>query len=73
MTTQSIDVKWATNMAFQANVFGHELILDLEETAGGTNMGPKPKPLLLVALGGVAGPFSGWKLVVGSWMFGVFN
>jgi putative redox protein len=52
MTTQSIDVKWATNMAFQANVFGHELILDLEETAGGTNMGPKPKPLLLVALGG---------------------
>jgi putative redox protein len=52
MTTQSIDVKWATNMAFQANVFGHELILDLEETAGGTNLGPKPKPLLLVALGG---------------------
>ena len=52
MTTQSIDVKWATNMAFKANVNGHELMLDLDETGGGTNLGPKPKPLLLVALGG---------------------
>ena len=52
MTTQSIDIKWATNMAFKANINGHELMLDLEETAGGTNLGPKPKPLLLVALGG---------------------
>ena len=39
-------------MAFKANINGHELMLDLEETAGGTNLGPKPKPLLLVALGG---------------------
>jgi hypothetical protein len=46
MTTQSIDVKWATNMTFKANVYGHELIPDLEETAGGTNLGPKPKPLI---------------------------
>ena len=52
MTTQSIDVQWATNMSFKANVYGHELMLDLDETAGGTNLGPKPKPLLLVSLGG---------------------
>jgi putative redox protein len=52
MTTQTIDVNWAANMVFKANVYGHELMLDLEETAGGTNLGPKPKPLLLVALGG---------------------
>jgi len=52
MTTQSIDINWANNMAFKANINGHELMLDLEETAGGTNLGPKPKPLLLVALGG---------------------
>ena len=52
MTTQSIDIKWATNMSFKANINGHELMLDLEESAGGTNLGPKPKPLLLVALGG---------------------
>ena len=52
MMTQSIDVKWKNNMAFIANVDGHELLLDLDENAGGTNLGPKPKPLLLVALGG---------------------
>jgi hypothetical protein len=33
-------------MTFKANVYGHELIPDLEETAGGTNLGPKPKPLI---------------------------
>ncbi|HSN49888.1 MAG TPA: OsmC family protein [Bacteroidales bacterium] len=52
MTTQSIDVSWAENMAFKANINGHELMLDLDESAGGNNLGPKPKPLLLVALGG---------------------
>jgi putative redox protein len=52
MTTQSVDVKWTTNMAFTANVNGHALMLDLDETAGGQDLGPRPKPLLLVALGG---------------------
>jgi putative redox protein len=52
MTTQSININWATNMAFKANINGHELMLDLDEERGGTNLGPKPKPLLLVALGG---------------------
>ncbi len=52
MTTQTIDIRWAANMSFKANVYGHELMLDLDEAAGGTNLGPKPKPLLLVALGG---------------------
>lgn len=52
MTTQSVDVKWASNMAFQANVDGHEIMLDLKESDGGQNLGPKPKPLLLVSLGG---------------------
>lgn len=51
MTTQSIDVNWVTNMAFKANINGHELMLDLDGDRGG-NLGPKPKPLLLVALGG---------------------
>src|SRR5512142_3044565 len=51
MTTQSIDVNWVTNMAFKANIDGHELMLDLDGEKG-DNLGPKPKPLLLVALGG---------------------
>ena len=52
MTTQTIDINWISNMAFQANVNGHALMLDLDETAGGQNLGPRPKPLLLGALGG---------------------
>jgi putative redox protein len=52
MTTQTVDVEWNSNMAFKANVNGHEFMLDLDASAGGTNLGPKPKPLLLVALGG---------------------
>ncbi len=52
MTTQSVDVQWADNMAFKAHVMGHEFMLDLAPEAGGTNLGPRPKPLLLVSLGG---------------------
>jgi putative redox protein len=42
-------------MSFKANVNGHELMLDLGEDAGGQNLGPRPKPLLLVSLGGCTG------------------
>lgn len=52
MTTESIDVKWVSDMAFKADVNGHELLLDSDEATGGQNLGPKPKPLLLVSLGG---------------------
>jgi putative redox protein len=52
MSIQSIDLKWKENMAFTADVDGHKIILDLPVESGGTNSGPKPKPLLLVALAG---------------------
>lgn len=52
MTTQSVDLKWSENIAFLASVNGHEIMVDLDESAGGQNKGPRPKPLLLVALGG---------------------
>ncbi len=55
MTTQSVDVQWTSNMAFKANVNGHELMIDLDEQSGGTNLGPKPKPLLMVSLAGCTG------------------
>lgn len=55
MTNLSIDVQWTSNMAFKANVNGHEIILDLDEESGGRNLGPKPKPLLLVSLAGCTG------------------
>jgi putative redox protein len=55
MTTISADVLWKSDMAFKASVNDHEIMLDLGEDAGGKDQGPRPKPLLLVSLGGCTG------------------
>ncbi len=55
MTKQSIDVQWTSNMAFQATVDGHKFVIDLDPEKGGENLGPRPKPLLMVALAGCTG------------------
>jgi len=55
MAKQMIDLQWISNMAFNANLNGHEIVLDAEEAAGGHNLGPRPKSLLLAALGGCTG------------------
>jgi putative redox protein len=55
MTNLSVDVQWTSDMAFKANVGGHEIILDVDEQWGGKNLGPRPKPLLLVSLAGCTG------------------
>jgi putative redox protein len=39
-------------MAFEVEVSGHKIIIDAEENVGGEDMGPRPKPLMLAALGG---------------------
>ncbi len=55
MSTQAIDIQWASGMAFKSNVNGFEIMLDADEQAGGQNQGPRPKPLLLLSLGGCTG------------------
>ena len=50
-----IDVKWRKNMLFEADVDGNKLNLDVSSSAGGSGLGPTPKPLMLVALGGCTG------------------
>jgi putative redox protein len=55
MTTQSAEIQWKENMTFKASVNGHELMLDLSAESGGKDKGPRPKPLLLVALAGCSG------------------
>jgi len=45
-------LKWIENLAFEAEVNGFKFILDVDEKAGGNNLGPRPKPLLLAALSG---------------------
>ncbi|MFA5577471.1 MAG: OsmC family protein [Tissierellaceae bacterium] len=43
------------NMAFEFNLDGHRLVLDANEDVGGSNLGPRPKPLLLAGLIGCTG------------------
>jgi len=55
MAKQEIKVNWLEKMAFKAEVSGHEIMLDAAEAVGGENRGPRPKPLLMVALAGCTG------------------
>ena len=51
----SINVKWAGNMAFESELYGHKLIMDADAESGGENKGTRPKVLQLAALGGCSG------------------
>lgn len=47
--------KWIKNMAFEANVNNHKLIIDAVPEVGGNDMGPRPKELMLASLLGCTG------------------
>jgi len=49
---QDISISWKNGMAFEAEVNGFKIMLDASEEVGGQNIGPRPKPLMLVALAG---------------------
>ena len=49
---QGISISWKDGMAFEAEVNGHRIMLDAGEQFGGRDLGPRPKPLMLVALAG---------------------
>jgi putative redox protein len=55
MVTEQVRINWLENMAFEAEVNGHKMILDAAAAVGGENRGPRPKPLMLVALAGCTG------------------
>jgi putative redox protein len=55
MTARTVNVEWQSNMAFKASVYGHEIMMDLGTEEGGDNLGPTPKPLLMVSLAGCTG------------------
>lgn len=50
-----VTTKWLNNMAFEAEVNGHKIILDAVTEVGGEDRGPRPKPLMLMSLGGCTG------------------
>lgn len=50
-----VDVTWKNNMLFEAFIGDHKILLDAGIESGGENKGPRPKPFMLVALGGCTG------------------
>lgn len=55
MATEKVTISWLENMAFEAKVNGHKIMLDASDAVGGENRGPRPKPLMMVALAGCTG------------------
>jgi len=51
----SMSANLIDNMAFEMDLNGHRFIMDANESVGGNNLGPRPKPLLLAGLIGCTG------------------
>ena len=52
---ESIKATWLNDLSFEAEVDGHKIYLDTAAEHGGKNLGPRPKPLMMVALAGCTG------------------
>lgn len=50
-----INTSWKGNMQFNAQVSGHEIIMDAIPEVGGEDKGARPKQLMLAALAGCTG------------------
>ncbi|MEN8118341.1 MAG: OsmC family protein [Bacteroidota bacterium] len=55
MGKEKVNVQWLENMAFEADVNGHKIVLDAVDAVGGEDRGPRPKPFMLTALAGCTG------------------
>ena len=47
-----VSTRWLENMSFESKINGHKIIIDAEPDVGGEDLGPRPKPFMLAALGG---------------------
>jgi len=50
-----VDMAWTDKLAFEADLDGHKLIVDATKESGGSDLGPRPKKLMLTALAGCTG------------------
>jgi putative redox protein len=50
-----VTLDWLNGLSFETELNGHKLYLDASENVGGKNTGPRPKPLMMVALAGCTG------------------
>lgn len=55
MATSSINAVFKGGMNFTADINGHQIEIDTEETRGGKNLGTRPKALMLASLAGCTG------------------
>lgn len=51
----TVTTSWKGDMTFESVVNGHSLVMDLAKEDGGSDLGPRPKPLLLAGLSGCSG------------------
>ena len=52
---ETITTIWLSGLAFEAEVDGHKIYMDSSMEHGGKNTGPRPKPLMMVALASCTG------------------
>jgi putative redox protein len=50
-----VDMAWTDKIAFESDMDGHKVIIDADVESGGSNLGPRPKRLMLTALAGCTG------------------
>lgn len=53
--SEKVNIRWMEDMAFEANVNNHKIIIDAVDSVDGHDRGPRPKPLTLASLGGCTG------------------
>lgn len=53
--THKIKANWLQNMEFESELNGHHLVMDAGTEFGGRDLGPRPKPFMLLALAGCTG------------------
>ena len=50
-----VDLAWTDKVAFETDMDGHKVVIDATEETGGSDLGPRPKKLMLTALAGCTG------------------
>jgi putative redox protein len=55
MATSSINAVFKGGMNFTADINGHKIEIDTDESRGGKNIGTRPKALMLASLAGCTG------------------
>jgi putative redox protein len=49
---ESVSTKWLEDMSFESEIDGHKIVVDAKPEVGGKDRGPRPKQMMLAALGG---------------------